>query len=89
MIPPGLEIQPVENDTIQRLLEPFEYIPQIPFPAVDRGPRSESFENVSEEESDGLPNIPANVELMDDQLEPLESQAGEPLDDSILDAADD
>ena len=88
MIPPGLEIQPLENETIQRLLEPFEYIPQIPFPAVDRGPRSESFENVSEEESDGLPNIPANVKLMDDQLEPLETQAGELIDDSILDDVD-
>ena len=88
MIPPGLEIQPLENETIQRLLEPFEYLPQVPFPAVDRGPRSESYENVSEEESNGPPNIPANVELMDDQLGPLETQAGELIDDSILDDVD-
>ena len=27
----GLEIQPLENETIQRLLEPFEYLPKSPF----------------------------------------------------------
>ena len=89
LIPPSLEIKPLENETTQRLLEPFEYLPQVLFPAVERGPRFENYENVSKEESEGSHNTPANVEeLMDDQLGPLETQAGEPLDDSILDAAD-